>query len=819
MWSSWWEDLRYGFRTLRLSRGFATVAILTLGIGIAANTTVFAWIDSILVSPIPGARDTAALYLLETVTPTGEVLGNFSYLDYRDYRDQVPALDGLAVARFTNLSYGKAGSAERVWGELVSPNYFETLGVQPALGNLFRASQFSETPEAAPYVVVSHAFWTTRLRGDPAVIGKSVTVNLRELTVVGVAAPGFSGTTPGLALDLWIPLTMAPAMGTGGGTLRFRGTRDLTTTFARIKPGSTLADASGQVDALARHLAEAEAATNRGIGVRVVPFREGTRGAQVLLRGPLSILMAVCILLFLIVCSNVANLLLVRFTARQKELGVRLSMGAPWRRLLQQMLAETFLLALAGGALGVLLSRWMSPSLALLLPPNEFPIRFGTPLEGVSLFFTAGLCIAATLLCGLVPAAASLRQNLFGALRSSGKGETSNLHTGMLRRGIVIAQVTLATVALIGTGLFLVSFRNVTRVEPGFRTKDMLVGQFFLSPLGYTGEQQRKLCVQLRQQLREQSAIADATYTDSLPLQLGPSPWHQIRVEGYTPAPGEDLNIHRSMVAPGYFALLEIPVLEGREFNDRDIAGAPEVLLVNQTFANRYFGGENPVGRRVQIEGRWATIVGLVKDTKLHALTEGPTPYFYRAFLQGFAPGLNFSFLVRANGDSATALSQFRRQSLRADPNAQPYQTVPLSDAIASATYSHKVAAWLLSGIGAAALLLATLGIFGVISYTVARRTREVAIRMALGATRLQVVRAIVPEGLVLVVAGLGCGVPLAAVAAMRVRTMLVGVQPLDPPTLVVSAAILFGVGLLATLVPAIWASRVQPAIALRAES
>jgi predicted permease len=389
----------------------------------------------------------------------------------------------------------------------------------------------------------------------------------------------------------------------------------------------------------------------------------------------------------------------------------------------------------------------------------------------------------------------------------------------MLRRGIVIAQVTLATVALIGTGLFLVSFRNVTRVEPGFRTRDLFVGQFYLSPLGYTGTQQRKLCVELRQQLREQSAIADATYTDSLPLQLGPSPWHQIRVEEYTPAPGEDLNVHRSMVAPGYFTFMEIPILEGREFTDRDIAGAPEVVLVNQTFANRYFGGENPVGRRFRMEGRWVTIVGLVKDTKVHALTEGPTPYFYRAFLQGFAPGLNFSFIVRAAGDSDTALSQFRKQSLRTDPNAQAYQTGSLSDAIASATYSHKVAAWLLSAIGAAALLLATLGIFGVISYTVARRTREVAIRVALGATRLQVMRAIVPEGLTLVLVGLGCGVPLAALAAMRVQTMLVGVRPWDPPTLVISAAILFGVGLLATLVPAIWASRVQPATALRAES
>lgn len=817
--SSWWDDVRYGLRSLRLNRGYAAVAIATLGIGIAANTTVFSWIHTILLRPFPEVRDAGGLYLLETVTSTGEVLGNFSFQDYRDYRDHVPALDGLAVARFTNLSYGEAGRAERVWGELVSPNYFLTLGVQPVLGNAFNEDQISETPEAAPYVIVSHTFWTTRLRSDPAIVGKTIQVNLRDLTVMGVTPPGFAGTTPGLSLDLWIPLSMAPAMGTGGGTLGFRGTRDLNTTFGRLRPGYSLADAAGSVAALAARLAASEAATNHGIGVRVVPLGEGTRGAQMLLRGPLVILMGVCSLLFLIVCANVANLLLVRFTARQKELGIRLSMGAPWRRLLRQLLVEALLLALAGGVFGILLSHWMNPALGLLLPPNEFPIRFGSPMGGIPILFTVGLCMAATLLSGAVPAVASLRQNLHNTLKSTAKGETTSFRTGLLRRGIVIAEVTLATMALLGTGLFLVSFRNLHLVDPGFRTRDMRIGQYYLSPLGYTGSQQRAVCVKLREQLLAQSAIADATYTDTLPLQLGASPWHQIRVEGYTPGPGEDLNIHRSFVAPGYFAFLEIPVLEGREFDDRDVVGAPEVVVVNETFAKRYFPGESPVGRRIQIERRWVRVVGMVKDTKVHSLTEGPTPYFYRAFLQGFGPGLNFSFLIRSAGDPAAAVRQLRQVSLRVDPNAQPYQTVPLTDAIASASYSHKVAAYLLSGLGVAALLLATLGIFGVISYTVARRTREVAIRVALGASQTQVLRAIIPEGLVLLLIGLGCGVPLASVAATQVQAMLVGVGPWDPVTLAASASLLFGVGLLATIIPALRATRIQPAEALRSES
>ena len=814
-----WDDFRFGIRVLHKDLLVTAVAVLTLGLGIAANTTVFSWMDTVLLRPIPGAGEAGGLLALETVKSDGEVIGNFSYIDFLDYQRSIQGLSELAVARHTPLNTGDPGKAERLWGELVSGNYFDVLRVNPQLGRTFSKEESGNVPEAWPVAVISHNLWKNTFRADLQVVGKTISVNFRELTIIGVAPEGFSGSTPGLSYDIWMPVTMAPAMGTGASTLKFRGTRDLTTTFARLKPGTTLSDAAGEILSFSQQLALAEPRTNRGITVRLLPISEAARGAQPLLRGPLRVLMAVSFLLFLIVCANVANLLLVRFASRRKEIGIRLSLGASRRRIFRQLLVETFLLAVAGGALGIILSAWMAPSLGLLLPPIDFPIHFSSSVAGYPLAFTLVATLVATILCGAVPALACLRQKLNLITKVSDRGNTAGRSTGRLRSAIVIAEVALASVTIVGTGLFLASFRNITSINPGFSTKDALVGQFYLSPLGYSAEQQREFCFKLHTRLRQQAGVSDATYADTIPLQVYSSPFHQVQVEGYTPAKGVDLNIHRSLVAPGYFAFLGIPILEGREFDERDTSGAPNVVIVNQTFAKRYFEGRNPVGRRVQVENRWATVAGLVQDSKYHSLAEGPTPYFYRPFQQEFAPGLNFSFFLKSSGDAATAFATLRREAIQTDLNAHVYKAMPLEESILFSSYPEKVATYLLSGLGLASVLLAALGLFGVISYAVAQRTPEIAIRIALGSTRTRILWTVLPQGACLVGTGIVLGMGIVWAAGRQLESLLVGVSPHDLTILAGAAGLMLFVGAAASLIPAWRSTQTDPAQALRSES
>ncbi|MCW5963240.1 MAG: ABC transporter permease [Bryobacterales bacterium] len=812
-------DVRHGLRTLSKGWSYSLLAVCALGMGIAINATVFSWMDGIWLHALPGVGDAGELYVLETVTEDGKLLGNFSYRDYLDYRDQLRSADGVAVARVTPLSAGIAGQPERIWGELVSGNYFQLLRVQPVMGRAFNEAELAAEPGGLPVAVISHSTWKNRFGADPQIVGKAITVNFQQLTIVGVAPANFNGSTPGLRFDLWMPVTMATAMGTGTGTLRFRGTRDLTTTMMRLKPGVPFHDAADEVLELSQRLAAAEPRTNQGIRVVLTPLREASRGSQQLLRAPLRLLMGICLLVFLIVCANVASLMLIRFTQRRRELGIRMALGAqPWR-LLREMMTETLLLAMAGAMVGLLLSNWMHPVLGLMLPLNDFPIAVGGHMSWLPVAFTAGILVVATLICGGVPAVAALRQNLNLTLKESSRADTGGRGTGRLRHAIVVAEVTLATVAVIGTGLFAASFRNALVIHPGFRTENLLVGQFYLSPMGYTGKQQREFCRDLRQRLEAGGDVAEAVYADQIPLYIGPSPWHQIAVEGYTPAEGENMNVHRTMVSPGYFKLLEIPLLEGRDFDERDKAGEPDVVIVNESFARKYFGGVNPVGRRIRLENRWANVVGLARDAKYHSPTESSMPYFYRAFQQGFEPGLNFSFFVKPTGDPALAATALQKVALEVDNNARVVQPVLLADSVRLSLYPLKVAAVLIGGLGAVGLLLAMMGVFGVVSQAVAGQVREIAIRMALGANQMGVLMAFIGRGVVVVVVGMVLGLGTAWILGSFADSMLVGVQSHDALVALVGMAVLLACGILATLMPAWRATQVQPANALRKES
>lgn len=815
---TFWQDVRFGLRMLLSRPRFTLTAVLSLAIGIAANATVFSWINGVVLHPIPGAGAPRDLVLIESRTPSGEFLVNTSYLDYRDYRDNLTLVSGLAVARFTPLSIGDERKTDRAFAELVSANYFDVLQVKPIIGRTFLPEEGGDKPGAYPVAVISYKMWQKRYQGDAKILGQTIRLNRHDLTIVGVAAPGFHGSLTGVVFDVWAPVMMATAMGTGGGTLSYRGTRDLTSTIARLKPGVTPEQLRGEVAALARRLATIYPDTNRAVEATVTPLWEGHLGVEKLLLKPLRMLMAVSVLLLLIVCANVANLLLSRAFARQKEFGVRLALGASRFRLATQMLTETLLLVAAGGVGGLLLTFWMRRSLLLLLPPIDIPLDLGGEVNLATLGFTMLIVLGTTVVSGLVPALWSLRADLNETLKEGGRSGATESHSHRMQALLVGGEVALAVVALIGAGLFLRSFRNASQIEPGFDTAHMSVSNFYLSYAGYSAAEQRLFCRKLRERMEAEPGVIGVTYTDFVPLvTTGLSPWHQLEIEGYVPAPEEQMMIHRATAPPGFFNVLGIPIREGRDFTEHDDEKAPLAIIVNETFARHFLHGVNPVGRKLRLEGDPATIVGVVKDIKYHSVTEGPIPYFYLPFRQWFAPGLNFTIVMKTQDDPMRMIPTLRREASALNPDAV-FTSNRLTDAARLSLYSQKVAASLLSGIGALCLLLAAMGLYSVMSYAISLRTRELGVRMALGAQTGDVLKMVLWQTLRLTGPGLLVGIPVAFAASRLVGGMLVGVTATDPLTFAEAILCIVAVALLAGYAPGRRATRVDPMTALRFE-
>jgi putative ABC transport system permease protein len=815
------KDVRFGLRILRRSPWFTAVAVLTLGLGISVNTTVFSWINTVLLHPFPGVGDPHSLALIETVTPTGEFLVNTSYIDYQDYRDNLQLVSGVALGRFTPLSVGADGRTDRAWAELVSANYFDLLQVKPVLGRTFLPEEGRDREGGAQLAVISHRMWQTRFGGDSKVLGKIIRLNRHPLTIIGVAPPEFHGTLAGVLFDVWIPVTMATAMGTGNGTLHYRGTRDETSTIVRLKPGVTIQQARAEVAALGKRLASIYPATNRGVDLTVTPCWQGHLGAQGMLLQPLRILMALSLLLLLIVCANVSNLLLARAVSRQREFGIRLALGARRSRLATQLMIETLVLAAGGALVGVTLVLWMGKSLLFLLPTMDIPLDLGGGLSLPTFGFTLLIAVVATLLSGTVPALLTAHSGLSEALKEGGRSGGAGSGSHRLRGLLVVSEMALAMVALIGAGLFYRSFKNASGIQPGFDRTNISVSQFYLSYAGYSAEEQRDFCRILRERLESNPGVVGVTYSDVIPMSAasgaGSTPWHQLDVEGYAPALNEQMMIHRATVPPGYFNLLGIRMLEGRDFTELDSAGAPRVIIVNETFANRFFNGRNPIGRKVSYEHNPATVVGLVKDSKYHTPMEGPTPFFYIPFRQWFAPGLNFSVFIKTTADPLRMTPVLRLEALALNQDAV-FSTRLLSDATTGSLFAQHVAASLLGVVGGISLLLAAIGLYSVMSYAVSQRTQEMGIRRALGAQPGDVLGLVLKESLRLTLPGLLAGSVIALAAARIVGGMLVNVNASDPLTFASAAAFLGLVGALAGYVPALRATRVDPMVALRTE-
>jgi len=827
------QDLRFGLRMMARNPSFTAVAVLTLAIGIGATTTAFTWINAVFLQPLSGVADPSRLVTLESVTPNGEWVPS-SYPDFRDFRDRLKLFDGIAVSRPVALSVGKEDHAERVWAELVSGNFFDVLGVKPEAGRLFLPAEFADSPGKFPIAVISDRYWRSHYAANPNIVGQTIRVNQHELTVVGVAAPAFHGSMPVTAFDLWVPYMEQPALnGVQEWMLRDRHNRNMLG-IARLKQGVTIDQARVELKTLADRMAILNANVSEGMSATLLPLWKSPHGPQGLLIGPLRILMGVCILVLLIVCANVANLLLARATVREKEFTARLALGAGRARLARQVLAESLLLTGTGAALGLAVTPWMSLALKFLMPPGPMQqlVSMDTRPNLSVLAFTAGVCIIAALAAGLIPALQVSRLNLSSRLNAGGRSGSASRGRNRLRSVLVASEVALALAALVGAGLFARGFQTTMHIDPGFDPNKVLLSQFYLNTNGYSLAQRKEFCRRLEERMMSAPGVTDVAYSDGVPLSFEPSWWEELKIEGYAMRPNENMSIFRNVISPGYLPLMHIPIVEGRNFTEADNEDdkSPAVMIVNEAFVRRFLAGRNPIGTRIHGWGTWFRVVGVAKDSKYHYLGESTPAYFYVPFRQIYREDMNLAFYVRTKGDPDSMLSTLRAQARDLDPNVTVFDAAPLKEYIGASLYPQKIAASLMTVLGSIALLLAAVGLYSVMAYSVAQRTQEIGVRMALGAQPRHVLGMVIRQGLALTSGGLIVGAVLAiglarAVASvsftgggMGASAKLLGSGANVPLIYLASAGFLCAIATLATWLPARRASSLDPMQALRTE-
>jgi predicted permease len=834
-------DLRYALRGLGQAPVFAAVAVLSMAFGIGTNTAVFTLVDQVLLRSMAVERPEELVQVTARDTESyGGGMGDgteLSYAMYRDLRERNDVFASMACDFPAGLHVGYAGRSERANGELVSGNFFPTLGVSAALGRLFTEDD-DLRPGGHPIAVLGYRYWQTRFGGDSSVVGRTLSVNGHPLEIVGVVEPSFAGIDLGQPAQVYVPIAMQPQMGPAWLKLdgrRFRWVQ----VYARLKKGFTAERAAVGLQPLYASILQSEAqdpAFASAAADTKTRFLQGKLTVAGAARGhsylreavtrPLLILMAVAGGVLLIVCANVANLLVARGLARRRELALRLALGATRGRLVRLLLAESLLVAAAGTAIGILLADWGAGVLLGYFVTPESPVAVSAEADARIVLFSA-----------IVGSAAALAAGCLSALRVAGADLAPTLATSSgtlaappprLQKALVVTQVALSFLLLIGAGLFLRTLRNLLDVEPGFRTVRMLKFSVDLARSGYAGERASAFFEQLLERVSTTPGVSGAG-SAAMSLLDGGGWGMGFTVEGYVPKPGEGAGSRCNAVSPGFFSTMGIPLLAGRGFDERDGLLTPppdgwpyRVAIVNETFARRYFGGENPVGRHVGIGEDPGTampieVVGLVRDVKYAAIREEPSPQIFFPFIR--AKGLeNVTTYVRVEGPVAPVLAYLRSEVAALDPGLALYDVGTLEEQVARSITNERLIASLSGTLSVVATLLAIVGLYGVIAYSVARRTREIGIRLALGALRSRVARGIFREAGALVALGLVIGYATSFWLGRYLESQLYGVSAADSWTGAVAAALLSAVAAAAAAIPAVRASRIEPMAALRHE-
>ena len=802
------QDLRHGLRMLVRNPGFTTVVVLTLALGIGAASTIFSWIDSTLLNPIPGIAHTRDLVTAMRGERSEHPSPPFSYPDYVDLRERTRSFSGLLAYHDDFVSLTGNGKPERIYGAFISADYFDVLGVKPELGRVLQPVE-EEKAGDTPAVVISYALWQSHFGGDRSIIGKSIQINRGLCTIVGVTPPDFQGCTTGLRTDLWVPLVY------GGDRFRQRGNYWLNV-LGRLKPGVDRRQAQEELNLQMQRIAEQFPDSHRGPNqITLDPLWRSPFGANVYLYKTLPLLLALAAVLLLLACANVANLLLVRSVARRREIAIRLSMGANRWRLVRQLLVESLLLALAGGAAAMLITTWTAGTFAAFFPPTSLPLTLNGRADRNVLLATLVISVLTAVIFGTLPALRASRVAPVAILKEEAASVSGGIHRSRLSSALVVAQISLSLLLLISAGLFIRSFQNEQRSDPGFDPNHVLLASYELSPAGYSRAQGIAFDQQLLAKLQALPGVESVTLADFSPLSFTLHTDY-VQPDGYVPQPRESMEIDRAVVGPNYFRTLRTPLVSGRDFTGQDVETSQPVAVVNQEFCDRYWPGQDAIGKRVSLYGRWFTVVGVARNGKYRRLLYAPAPVIFLPLYQDYRDPVTIH--VRAAGDPRAFASAVEKTVHELNADLPLFNVTTLKASMQFGSIFERLAATLVGSFGLLALVLAAVGIYGVVAFSTRQRTHEIGIRMALGAQRGDVLRLVLGHGFRLTLVGVAIGIAVSLMLTRFLRSELFGVGPADTLTYAGVALLFCVVALLACYIPARRATKVDPMVALRYE-
>jgi predicted permease len=814
------QDARFGFRMLLHKPGLPALAVLTLALGIGANTTVFSWINSTLLDPIPGVAHTSDLFTIMRGERSEHPIPPFSYLDYRDLRDSNRSFSGLLAYHHEYASLTGAAKPERTYAVLTSANYFEVLGVRPILGRGFVPGEELAVEGSAAVVVISYDLWQSHFGGDRSIVDRKIQINRYPYTIVGVAPPGFQGCMTGLRGDVWIPLVMAKLVWGFGGTLDDRGDSWLNV-LGKLRPGTDSRQAEGELNLLMQRIAQRFPDKHQGSNqIALDPLWRSPFGVNVYLSTTLPMLLGLAAMLLLLACANVANLLLVRSIARQREIAIRLSIGASRWRLVRELMVESLLIGLASGGVALFLTSWTGGTFGAFIPTTTLPIRaLGAYLDPTVVLVTLAISIFTAVVFGVLPALRSSAVAPVEVLKEEAGSVSAGFHKSRLASGLVVVQIALSVLLLVCAGLFTRSLERAQRSDPGFDPDHVLLESFELRPSGYSRVQGVEFDRQLLAKIEALPGVESVTLADFSPLSFTiRSTDYEVEVGDYVPRPHESRQIDWARVGPNYFHTLRTPLVAGRDFTPHDDANSRPVAIVNQEFAARYWPGQDAIGKRIQLYDRWRTVVGVAQNAKYRRVIYGAEPCFFVPWYQDYPPFDAIIVHTRVSGEPLAFASAVENAIHQLNADLPVFDVTTVRSSMQIGSVFERIVVTFASSFGLLALALAAVGVYGVVAYATRQRTHEIGIRMALGAKRGDILGLVLGQGLRMTLLGLTLGLALSLVLTRFLRNRLLDVAPTDALTYAAVAVLLCLVALAACYIPARRATKVEPTAALRCE-
>jgi predicted permease len=807
------RDARYACRMLRRSPGFSLLAILCLTLGIGANAAVFSWIEGILLRPYPLVADQDRLFAVTGTNRGAPGNTDVSWPDWLDLQRNSTLVEAFIGEKITGTTLSIGDRAERASGSMVSANYFDAIGVRPLLGRGFEPGEDAGR-NAHPVTVISYQMWQDRFRGDPSIIGKTQLLSGLPHTIVGVAPKGFYGTFVGYAFQFWVPASMQSQFDAGVYKLEDRGARWIEG-YVRLKPGVTIEQAQNEMSAITARLETDYPETNRGRGVRLFPLWQTPFNNAGALLPTLGIALVVVLSVLLIACANVGNLLLVRAFARQQEMTIRLSVGAGRVRLVKQLMTEGLILAAIAAVGGLVVASWLRDALAVLTPPRGgVLLRLPGELDWRVLLLSAGVCVVSTLLFGLAPAMLTSNIDLAAALRTESGGVVGVRGRAWVRSTLVLVQMSLSFVLLVGAALLIQSLQAVRTASPGFTTQGVLTTGIDLFTAGYDAQRAKNFQDELIDRLQALGGVESAALSRMTPFSYRTYSTAPISVDGYDPPPDQQPTADYNEIGPAFLATMGIPLVSGREFARADNETAPPVAVVDETMAAQFWRGADPVGRRVRVKDRWLQIVGVARNARYRNLLETPRPFFYVPLRQNFSA--TTALQIRTAQGPAALGPALVREIRALDANVAPSELITMREQVERTTAAQRISLTILVAFGGLAVVLAAIGLYGVMASTVSQGSRELALRMALGASASDLVRLVLGKGLALTAGGILLGLLGALQATRLLGYLLYRVSPRDPIAFGSAFLVVAVASFVACFVPAWRATRTDPLRALR---